>query len=65
MTRTATCLQFDGSVLAERLRGEGQVVCVREGAKVKVIFGVDARRHVDVELEGLQELTLQLIPGRA
>ena len=29
--------------------------------KVKVIFGVDARRNVDVELKGLEKIPFQFI----
>ena len=36
---------------------------IGKGAQVEVILGVDARGHVDVELQHLEELTLQFVPG--
>lgn len=55
-------LQFLGLVSAERLQGEAEVVGLRKRAQVEVILGVDAGRHVDVELQQLQKLALQLVP---
>lgn len=51
-----------GLVPAERLQGEAEVIGLSKRAQVKVILGVDAGRHVDIELQQFQELTLQLIP---
>lgn len=56
-------LQLLGLVPAEGFQGETEVVGLSHGAQVEVILGVDAGRHVDVELQQLQELTLQLIPS--
>ena len=55
-------LQLLCPLLGERLRGEGEVVGLREGAQVEVVLGVHRRRHVDVELQHLKELPLQLVP---
>lgn len=58
----AAYLQLLGLLPAEGLQWEAQVVGLSHGAKVKVILGVDAGRHVYVELQQLQKLTFQLIP---
>ena len=55
-------LQLLGLVPAERLQGEAEVVGLGHGAQVKVVLGVDTGRHVDVELQQLQEVALQLVP---
>ena len=55
--------QLDGAFLVERLRWEGEVVGLGQSPQVEVIFGVDGRWHVDVELKQLQKLSLQLIPA--
>ena len=59
---SSTHLQFLGLLSVEGLQGEAEVVGLCHGAQVKVILGVDAGWHVDVELQQLQKLTLQLIP---
>lgn len=60
---TAAHLQFLRSLVAQRLQREAEVVVISQRAQVKVVFGVDAGRDVDVELEELQEVPLHLIPA--
>lgn len=57
-------LQFLSFLPAERLQGEAEVVRLWERSQVKVVLGIDAGRHVDVELQQLQKLSLQFVPGR-
>ena len=57
-------LQLQGLLPAERLQGEAEAVGLGHGAQVEVVLGVDAGRHVDVELQQLQEVPLQLVPVR-
>lgn len=59
---TETHLEFLGSLVVEGLQGEAEVVVVGQLPQVEVILGVNAGRHVDVELEELQEVALHLIP---
>ena len=56
-------LQFLCFISAEGLQRAAQVVGLRQRAQVEVVLGVDAGGDVDVELQQLQELTLQFVPA--
>lgn len=56
-------LQLERALLGERHRRERQLVGLRHRPEVEVVLGVDARRHVDVELKHLEKQPLQLVPG--
>lgn len=56
-------LQFLGFVSAERLQGKAEVVRLGEWTQVKIVLGVDAWWNINIELQQLQKLPLQLIPG--
>lgn len=61
--RTAAHLQFLRPLVAQGLQREAEVVVVSQRAQVKVVFGIDTGRDIDVELEQLQEVPLHLIPA--
>ena len=50
--------------LWKRLGRVGKVIGLGECPKVEEVLGVHAARHVDVELQQLQELPLQLVPTK-
>lgn len=56
-------LQFLCTLVVQRLQWEAEVVVICQLTQIKVILGVDAGRHVDVELQKLQEVALHLIPA--
>ena len=57
-------LQLERTLLRQRHRRERHLVGLRHRPKVEVVLGVDARRHVDVELQHLEKQPLQLVPGK-
>lgn len=60
---SASYLQLVGPLPAQRLQGEAQVVGFRQRTKIKIILGINTGGTVDVELEQLEELSLQLVPA--
>ncbi len=58
-----THLKFLGLLSAQRLKGKAEVVRLWKRTQVKIVLGIDAWWNVNIELQQLQKLSLQLIPG--
>ena len=39
-------------------------MCISKGAQVEVVFGINTRWHIDVELQHFQKLSFQFIPAK-
>ncbi len=60
---STTHLKFLGLLSAQRLKGKAEVVRLWKRTQVKIVLGIDAWWNVNIELQQLQKLSLQLIPG--
>lgn len=56
-----TYLELGSSVLTQRFWWKRYVVRLGERSKVKVVFGVHARRNIYVKLQRLQKISLQFV----